>query len=114
MSLDHAQLVGSFVILALALLSGYLLLLRLREAFQEKPDPKTTYATLVELDKLRAQIFQHQRDTKADFAAVHALIYKNAEHLARVIATSESANQRLHELAIKTDKLVAKYGPPQA
>lgn len=108
MSLDHAQLVGAFVIIMLALLSGYLLLLRLREAFQETPDPKTTYATLVELDKLRAQVFQYQRDTKADFAAVHALIYKNAEHLARLIATSESANQRLHELALKTDKILAR------
>lgn len=109
MSLEHASTIGSFIIIGLALLSGYLMLLRLRESFQETPDPKTTYATLVELDKLRAQVFQHQRDTKADFAAVHALIYKNAEHLARLIATSDAANQRLHELAIKTDKLLAKH-----
>lgn len=108
MPFDHSQLFGSLTLTLLALFSGYLMLLRLREHFLEKPDPKTTYATIVEVDKLRAQLFQLQRDTKADFSNVHALIYKNAEHIARIIAQNEGSQQRINELNVKTDRLNEK------
>lgn len=106
MNMENLHFIGSFVTVSLALLSGYLLLLRLRESFKEKPDPKTTYATIAALDKLREQVLQQQRDTKADFASAHGLIHKNAEHLARLIAQSEGMMQRIQELSVKTDRIL--------
>ncbi|WOO41174.1 hypothetical protein [Rubellicoccus peritrichatus] len=108
MSLENTQFIGSFVTVSLALISGYLLLIKLRESFKERPDPKITYATIAEVDKLRELVLQQQRDTKADFTSAHALIHKNAEHLARLIAQSENVMQRIQELSVKTDRMQLK------
>jgi len=116
MNLDHADIVGIAFLVGMALLSGYFLLLRIKEFYSEKPDPKLTYATLAELEKIRAQLHLFQRDHKADLealdqrrsrsvAAIHELIRKNAEHIAALIAQTEMAAQRLSELTVKTERL---------
>lgn len=97
---------GTALIVVLSLLSAYALLLRVREHFRELPDPKLTYATLAELDKVRLQINQLQRDIKEDFRNVNALVRENAEHIAALIAQSTLYNQRLNELSVKTDRLL--------
>lgn len=104
MSIDNTQFIGSFVIVSLTLLNGYLLLIKLRESFKETPDPKLTYAKVAELEKLQGLVFQQQRDNKQDFASAHALIHKNAEHLARLIAQSENMMERIQELSAKMDR----------
>lgn len=119
MNLDHADIVGIAFLVGMALLSGYFLLLRIKEFYTEKPDPKLTYATIADLEKLRGQLDQFQRDTKADLdaldqrrsrsvAGIHELIRKNAEHIAALIAQIEMAGQRLSELTTKTERLQEK------
>ncbi len=116
MNFDHADIVGIAFLVGMALLSGYFLLLRIKEFYSEKPDPKLTYATLGELEKVRTQLHLFQRDHKADLealderrsrsvASIHELIRKNAEHIAALIAQSEMTSQRLSELIIKTERL---------
>jgi len=127
---NDPALFGTILLALLAMLSGYLLLLRIREYFSEKPDPKLTYATIAELDKLRNQTQLVQRDNRIDLERIraecrtehteivrrfasenrtaHSLIHKNAEHIAALIAQQQTIAQRLHELTIKTDKLSAQ------
>lgn len=130
MNLDHSESLGSAFLTALALLSAYLLTLRIRDYFREEPDPKITYATIDEHEKLREQLIQLQQETKKDLerlraenktdheslnrqrsqslANVHELIRKNAEHIASLIAHNQIAHQRLAELSIKIDKLATR------
>lgn len=105
--LEQSSTMGTALIVTLSLLSAYTLLLRVREHFREHPDPKLTYATLAELDKVRLQINQLQRDIKEDFRNVNALVKGNAEHIAALVAQSTLYNQRLNELGIKTDRLLS-------
>lgn len=130
MNLQNADMLGAALLVLIGLLSTYLLILRIREYFSEKPDPKLTYATLSEHNKLRDQLHQAQRETKDDLerlraenkadheeldrrrsqaiAGVHDLIRKNAEHISSLIAHNQIAHQRLAELSLKTDKLLAR------
>jgi len=128
--MTDTTLLGPVTLVLITLLGGYLLLLRIREHLQEKPDPKLTYATLTEVEKLRNHIQLIQRDNRIDLERIrnecrtdhteitrrfgddnrnaHALIHKNAEHIAALIAQQEAATQRLHELTVKTDKILAR------
>lgn len=94
-------------------------MLRIKEYFSEQPDPKLTYATLTEMEKLRIQLQQCQRDCRHDIrvldekrsrsiAAIHELIRKNAEHIAALIAQEQMMAQRITELNIKTERLQEK------
>ncbi|MGF1485412.1 MAG: hypothetical protein ACFBZ8_13730 [Opitutales bacterium] len=124
------NLLGPIVLTLLALLAGYLCILRIREFLSEKPDPKITYATRSDLEKTRSKIETLQESTRKDlermraefqaehtefsrrFAThsnnVHGLIQKNAEHIATLLAQSQTTSQRLAELALKTDKLLER------
>jgi len=115
MILENADIVGIAMLILLALLSGYFLVLRIKEYFEEKPDPKVTYATNLELEKLRQQFQQYQRDSKTDFnilderrsrsvAALHELVRKNAEHISALIARDEMFNQRLTEMVTRFNR----------
>ncbi len=115
MILENANVVGIAMLILLALLSGYFLVLRIKEYFEEKPDPKVTYATNLELEKLRQQFQQYQRDSKTDFnilderrsrsvAALHELVRKNAEHISALIARDEMFNQRLTETVTRFNR----------
>ena len=115
MILENADVIGVGLLVMLALLSGYFLVLRIKEYFEEKPDPKITYATNLELEKLRRQLEQYQRDNKADLkmlderrsrsvAALHELVRKNAEHISALIARDEMFNQRLTEMVTRFNR----------
>ena len=130
MNLDHADTLGTALLVLIGLLSTYLLVLRIREYFQETPDPKLTYATLDEHHKVREHLQHIQQETKRDLenlrsenksdhetldrrrsqaiAGAHELIRKNAEHISSLIAHNQIAHQRLAELSLKTDKLLAR------
>lgn len=112
----NPELLGTALLAALGLLSAYFLLLRIKEYHTEKPDPKLTYATHPEVDALRATFHQCQRECRqqldtshqrqqTDLATIHTLIRKNAEHIAALLAQHELTNQRLSELAQRTDRL---------
>lgn len=105
---DLTHLFGGLLAGSGALLGGYLLLLKLREHFAEKPDPKLTYATRRDLDTLRQQLHELAAQTRKDTANVYALIHKNAEHIARLLAHTETSQQRLGELNVKSDRLLER------
>lgn len=126
------HLLGPILLAILALLAGYLGILRIREFFTEKPDPKLTYATRSELEKTRNRIETLQAQSRTDIERLrtefqsehiemnrrltshasntHALIQKNAEHVAALIAQTQAISQRLSELALKTDRILQR--PP--
>ncbi|KAF0094025.1 MAG: Uncharacterized protein E1N59_2283 [Puniceicoccaceae bacterium 5H] len=85
---------------ALALLSAYYLILRIHALQRESPDPKLTYATRQDLERLRNEVHQLRRDTQHDLTeldnkrsqslgGVYDLIRKNSEHIAALIAQME-------------------------
>ncbi|MGE9296377.1 MAG: hypothetical protein ACQKBV_08850 [Puniceicoccales bacterium] len=96
---DPNTILGALVLGGVTLLSAALLVLRLREQLAESPDPKLTYATHDDLDKLRDEFHEHRRETKTDHADIHRLIRQNAEHIAALIAQSKFYNQRITELS---------------
>lgn len=130
MNFDDKDIMGAFFVFLTGLLSSYLLTLKIRDYFKETPDPKLTYATLEEHRKLSDQVQRVRLETKEDLerlrsenksdheeldrrrsqsiAGAHELIRKNAEHIASLIAQSQLAHQRLAELTLKTDKLLAR------
>lgn len=111
MNPDQPALLGALALASITLLGGALLVIRLREHLAEKPDPKWTYATQLDLDKLRAQVTQMQRDARADQGDIHQLVRKNAEHIAALIAQTEFHNQRLAEFSVKLDRLQSARCP---
>lgn len=134
MPADSATQLGTVLLVLLTLLSAYLLILKIREHLREQPDPKLTYATLAQHEKLRQQLVTLQRDNRHDIerfrteyradhltldnkrstaiASVHELIRKNAEHIAALIAENRITRQRLAELTLKTDKLLERTSQP--
>lgn len=112
-------MLGLVVLVLVLFLTGFVGTLRLREYLAEKPDPKTTYASLAEVEKLRLQVSQLQRDCRTDLAALdqkrsrsmaeaHELIRKNAEHIATLIAQTQMTMQRVAELSVKTERIQEK------
>ncbi|WP_309383785.1 hypothetical protein [Cerasicoccus frondis] len=101
----HPEFLGSMVLAGATLLGGLLVIMRLREHFAERPDPKLTYATQAQLQQLRKEVAAHQRDQKTDHVDTHRLIRQNAEHIAALIAQSKIYNQRITEFDAKFDHL---------
>ncbi|MEO0796522.1 MAG: hypothetical protein AAFX93_15235 [Verrucomicrobiota bacterium] len=95
---DPNHILGLVTIGSISLLGAVLLVLRIRDHFREKPDPKLTYATQTDLRYLREELHAHQRDTKSDIANLQRLVGENAEHIAALIAQSKFHGQRLAEL----------------
>jgi hypothetical protein len=121
MNMNEAQFIGSTLAAATSLMGAYFLTLRIREMFAEKPDPKLTYATKAEMDRVRESIDGMRRDWtagRADIAArednalssVHELIRRNAEHIAVLIAQAEMFDRRLTETAQRVDRLGERIG----
>lgn len=111
--------IGIATLAAISLLSGYAIIMRIRDSLRETPDPKLTYVTLTAFDKFRQQFMQLVRDNRREYsnidekrsrtiANVYELIRKNGEHIAALIAQNEMQTQRLTELSVKTDRLAEK------
>lgn len=131
MSFEDTHFLGSTLIVVLGLLSGYLMLLRLRDYFREYPDPKLTYATLGDHEKLSAQVSDLYREHKKELshlreaikcdhetlrtlhgntaAELFEITKRNSENIARLIAHNETTRQRISELTIKTDKIIERH-----
>lgn len=128
MGIDQIQMVGTVFLVILSLMSGYLMLLRVREHFKEKPDPKLTYASLGELDKLRVMFLDCQKEGKRDLencrresrdeidklsvlynkdlSSLRRKLEQNSERIAKVRTIGEVFGQRINELSLKSDKLL--------
>ena len=107
---------GNAVLVTTSMLGLLLLVLKIRESFAIKPDPKFTYATIEDLDRLRNDFAQEVRENRKEhremedkrmrsLASIHELVRDNASHIAALIATSEYCQQRIAELNIKVDRI---------
>lgn len=121
MNLNEAQFAGSVLAAVTSLMGAYLLTLRIRDFLREKPDPKLTYATKAEVDRVRDSLDGLRRDLqtgcagvqeRADSAisSVQGLIRRNAEHIAVLIAQAEMFDRRLSETAKRVDRLGERIG----
>jgi hypothetical protein len=121
MEIHNAQFTGAVFAAVASLLGAYALTLRIREALAEKPDPKLTYATKTEFERMRGTLESMQRDWNAAktemtarsdgaLASVHELIRRNAEHIAVLIAQTEMFDRRITETAQRVDRLGERIG----
>jgi len=121
MNPSDAQFTGSVLAALGSLLGAYLLTLKIREHFSEKPDPKLTYATKAEVERLRGSLDEARRDfggaqsemsrrNEEVLAVVHDLIRRNAEHIAVLIAQSEMFDRRITETSQRVDRLGERIG----
>ena len=113
-----------------SLLGAYYLILRIREFHREKPDPKLTYVTHAQMEKVRSEMMRAISEAVQDLRALRAeiredtralqkqysralsdnrdLIGKNAQNISALIAQSQTASQRISELSLKTDRIVMR------
>ena len=121
MNINETQFIGSLVAGMSSLLGAYYLTLRIREMFAEKPDPKLTYATKAEMERVRVSMDEMRREWNAGravieersngaLASVHELIRRNAEHIAVLIAQAEMFDRRITETAQRVDRLGERIG----
>ena len=122
-SFDNAHYLGTAVLTLLGLLGGYVLLLRIREYYRESPDPKLTYASRADHEKLRQQLAEATRDHRQDLERVRCehragearLSRTLTEHrgeLSGALAQQTLFNQRLVELSTKVDRFIERSFKP--
>ncbi|HNX04512.1 MAG TPA: hypothetical protein PKI32_03380 [Opitutales bacterium] len=121
MEIGETQFAGAVLAAATSLMGAYLLTLKIREAFAEKPDPKLTYATKAEVERLHVALDDAGREWRSSCAAcssrsdttistIHELIRRNAEHIAVLIAQGEMLDRRLTETTTKVERLGERVG----
>lgn len=130
MEIENAPLIGTAVVILTSLLGAYYLVLRIREHNAERPDPKLTYVTHSQMDKVKAEIMRTITEAVCDLRELRAeirdetrslqkqyarslvetrdLVSKNAQNISSLIAQAQIANQRIAELSVKTDRIVMK------
>ena len=130
MEIENSTILGTAMITFTSLLGAYYLILRIREFHREKPDPKLTYVTHAQMEKVRSEmmraIFEAVQDLRALRAEIREdtralqkqysralsdnrdLIGKNAQNISALIAQSQTASQRISELSLKTDRIVMR------
>ncbi len=113
---------------ATSLLGAYYLVLKIRDQLSEKPDPKLTYATHTQMEKVRCEVVKMLSDYLQDLRALrleireenrtlsksyqrsimqmNEMIARNAENISSLIAQCAAANQRISELSVKTDRII--------
>ena len=130
MEIENSTILGTAMITFTSLLAAYYLILRIREFHREKPDPKLTYATHAQMEKVRSEMMRAISEAVQDLRALRAeiredtralqkqysralsdnrdLIAKNAQNISALIAQSQTASQRISELSLKTDRIVMR------
>ncbi|MBN1403814.1 MAG: hypothetical protein JW942_05025 [Opitutales bacterium] len=122
-SIDGVQYVGTVLMALSSLMGAYYLTLKIREMFTEKPDPKLTYATRTDLERVREGVDVLRRDLSAGreataeringgLASAHELIRRNAEHIAVLIAQAEMFERRIAEAVGRIDRISERMGAP--
>lgn len=112
------------------MLGAYYLALKIRDMQSEKPDPKITYVTYTNMEKMRNELMRiitesggelrllrseiredirlMQRQYAQSLGETRELISKNAQNISSLIAQSALANQRIGELGVRVEKIAAK------
>lgn len=118
-SFEHAHNLGTAVLVFIGLLGGYVLLLRIREYYRESPDPKITYASRTEHEKLRQHLTETLRESRAeverlrgdirlDNDRINRFITSHRGELSAALAGQALLNQRLTEVSTKLDRLTER------
>ena len=130
MEIENSTILGTAMMTFTSLLGAYYLILRIREFHREKPDPKLTYVTHAQMEKVRSEMMRAISEAVQDLRALRAeiredtralqkqysralsdnrdLIGKNAQNISALIAQSQTASQRISELSLKTDRIVMR------
>ncbi len=130
MDTENATMLGTAMITLTSLLGSYYMILKIREQHSERPDPKLTYVTHAQMDKLKEETMQSISEAVRDLRALRAeireetravqkqharslsetrdLVGKNAQNISALIAQAQIAGQRIAELSAKTDRIVLK------
>ncbi len=130
METQSSELLGLALTAATALLGAYYLALKIRDMQSEKPDPKITYVTYTNMEKMRNELMRiitesggelrllraeiredirlMQRQYAQSLGETRELISKNAQNISALIAQSALANQRIGELGVRVEKIAAK------
>jgi len=130
MDIENSRAIGTAVVTLTSLLGAYYLILRIREHHGEHPDPKLTYVTHAQMDKVRAEMMRAISEAVQDLRALRAeireetrsiqkqysrsltetrdLVSRNAQNISSLVAQAQIANQRIAELSVKTDRLAMK------
>ena len=130
METQSSELLGLALTAATVLLGAYYLALKIRDMQSEKPDPKITYVTYTNMEKMRNELMRiitesggelrllraeiredirlMQRQYAQSLGETRELISKNAQNISALIAQSALANQRIGELGVRVEKIAAK------
>ena len=126
METQSSELLGLALTAATALLGAYYLALKIRDMQSEKPDPKITYVTYTNMEKMRNELMRiitesggelrllraeiredirlMQRQYAQSLGETRELISKNAQNISALVAQSALANQRIGELGVRVEK----------
>ncbi len=130
MNIENAEMVGAGILAMGSLLGAYYIMLKIREFHSERPDPKLTYVTHAQMDKVRAEFMRCISEAVQDLRALRAeireevrsmqkhcsrnlvetreLIGHNAQNISALVAQARIANQRISELSLKTYRIAIK------
>lgn len=132
MDMENARLLGAGVFTISSLLGAYYIVLKIRQLHKDPMDPDMTYVTHAQMDKMRSELMRclgeavqdlrslrseireevrcMQRQYSKSLLETRELIGKNSQNISSLVAQARIANQRICELAVKTDRLVMKNG----
>lgn len=125
---ENAKLVGTALLSLTSILGAYYLALKIRE--YHSADQKPTYVTHTQMERTKGEIMRSLSDALQDlrslraeireetrgmqkqharsFSELRAIVARNAESISALAATAQMSNQRIAELAVKTDRLALK------
>lgn len=69
MDTENATMLGTAMITLTSLLGSYYMILKIREQHSERPDPKLTYVTHAQMDKLKEETMQSISEAVRDLRA---------------------------------------------
>lgn len=130
MNIDNPEIIGTTLMSITSLLGAYYLILKIRDQLKEKPDPKLTYVTHSQMEKTKCEIVkmftEYLQDLRSlrleireenkilskycqrSISEMRELISKNSQNISSLVAQCSSANQRIAELSVKTDRIILR------
>ncbi|MFI3291738.1 MAG: hypothetical protein R3Y46_07670 [Opitutales bacterium] len=131
MNIDSPELLGLGLSAITALMATYYLILKIKDIQKENPDPKLTYVTYAQMDKVRNELMRIICESEQELRTLRSeirddsrqmlkqyliglgktrdLISKNAQDISSLIAHTTTITQRVNEISIKVDKFIAKH-----
>lgn len=130
MNMESPELLGLGLTAITAMMGTYYLVLKIKDIQKESPDPKLTYVTYAQMDKVRNELMRIICESEQELRVLRAeirddsrqmlkqyliglsktrdLISKNAQDISSLIAQSSTITHRVNEISIKVDKFLAR------